>query len=129
MEFLKNLLENPMYLFLFGGGGVLVVFFAILALVKKNKPTDTQKGNDTASSTPPIPIVITVKPPAETRSPQPKNIIFPKPTIPAKKSKPNISTPHSADKKELEFVKNLIYNSPPDDKITITKIKNPEKYI
>jgi hypothetical protein len=37
MEFLKSLLENPIYLFLFGGGGILAVVVVIVGLIKKAK--------------------------------------------------------------------------------------------
>jgi len=132
-EFFRALVENPLFIFLFGGGGILAITIAVIALIRKGKSKNNDHQADSFPPTQKIPIEITVKPVEplpipEKTTPAPSPIAVPRPSKKYADSGENTIIDSRKASREIDFVKNLINKSPSEDIITIDKIKNPQDY-
>lgn len=46
MEFIRSIMDSPLYTFLFGSGGILIIIVSVLGIIKKNKHNNSKQTKD-----------------------------------------------------------------------------------
>lgn len=100
---IKNIIDHPLYILLFGSGGIIIVIVSIIPLFKKLhksfNPQDHLKNIPPSHETP----------------------VYEKPTP------PSFNARNKSTEDAIDFVSELKYKSPAEDVIKISKISMNDK--
>lgn len=118
---IKTIIESPIYKLLFGGGGILIVIFAVIPFIKRKYRTSKREGADNeemrvnVSSPQTDSNIDNLKEPSEALSTNQVNVDV------------VVSDNALGKKNAIDFATNLTFSSPSEDKITVKKINLENK--
>lgn len=110
MEFINNILQHPIYILLFGSGGLLAVIISVIALLYKRKNNDTNKN-------------IIQRPMPQPRSNDEYSI---RNNVHDRNYHLRIEEKEDTEQEAINFVTDLTMNSPVNDKISVSKVERKD---